>query len=168
MVRESIFNILGDRPEGRVVYDLFAGSGALGLEALSRGASHSVFIEKDRRNFRLIRDNIATLRFEGRAAVIAADAYRWAQTFTADGDAPLLILIDPPYRDFGDRPEKIRAVLTSLIERIPIGSTIVLEAERDGHEAVLPDIARWDVRKYSRTQIAFLDLLAPAESDDPS
>ncbi len=166
MVRESIFNILGDRAEGRVVYDLFAGSGALGLEALSRGAEHAVFVEKDRRNFRLIRDNLATLRFEGRGAVIAADAYRWAQTFTIEGIDPVLVLIDPPYRDFGDRPEKIRSLLTALVERLPVGSTIVLEAERDGHQAVLPDISRWDIRKYSRTQIAFLDLDAASGTDE--
>jgi 16S rRNA (guanine966-N2)-methyltransferase len=168
MVRESIFNILGDRAEGRVVYDLFAGSGALGLEALSRGAEHAVFVEKDRRNFRLIRDNIATLRFEGRGAVVAADAYRWAQTFEAEGDAPVLVLIDPPYRDFRERPERVRAMIAALVERLPVGSTIVLEAERDGDAAVLPDIERWDIRKYSRTHIAILDLDAPEDAGEES
>lgn len=158
MVRESIFNILGDRAEGRVVYDLFAGSGALGLEALSRGAEHAVFVEKDRRNFRLIRGNLATLRFEGRGAVVAADAYRWVHAFEADGDAPVLVLIDPPYRDYQDRPEKVRALIATLVERLPASSTIVVEAGRDHHASVLPDIERWDVRKYSRTQIAVRDL----------
>ena len=60
----------------------------------------------------------------------------------------------------------VRALLTALVERLPVGSTIVLEAERDGHQAVLPEISRWDIRKYSRTQLAFLDLDAVGGSDE--
>src|SRR4051795_13040025 len=100
MVREAIFNILADLPEGRPIYDLFAGTGALGLEALSRGGEHAVFVEKDRKNAALIRRNLATLKLEGRGGVLTADAYKWAKTFTPDIDEPTLVLMDPPYRDF--------------------------------------------------------------------
>src|SRR5271170_3131753 len=77
LVRESLFNILGAEVAGRFVVDLFAGTGALGLEALSRGASRAVFIERKRENVALIYRNLATLRFEDRARVFTADAYRW-------------------------------------------------------------------------------------------
>src|SRR5947209_5066116 len=69
LVRESLFNILGESVEGLVVVDLFAGTGALGLEALSRGAERAIFVERNRENVALIRRNIATLRYEDRAQV---------------------------------------------------------------------------------------------------
>ena len=81
LVRESLFNILGDLVVDRTVFDLFAGTGALGLEALSRGAERAVFIERDRDCVGLIIRNVATLRYEDRASVKLADAYRWARTF---------------------------------------------------------------------------------------
>jgi 16S rRNA (guanine966-N2)-methyltransferase len=158
MVRESIFNILADRPDGRTVYDLFAGTGALGLEALSRGASFSLFIEKDRRNLGLIKRNIATLRYEGSGSILGADAYRWVQTFAPEDDEPVLVLIDPPYREIAEKPERVRAMLVELIARLPAGSTIMLESESDPEEDVLPDRDSWDIRKYGGTQVAFLDL----------
>src|SRR4051812_32749637 len=76
LVRESIFNILGDLVEDRIVIDLFAGTGALGLEALSRGGRRAIFVEQNRDNVALIRRNLATLRYEDRARVFNADAYR--------------------------------------------------------------------------------------------
>lgn len=167
MVRESIFNILADRAEGRTAYDLFAGTGALGLEALSRGAAFAIFIEKDRRNLALIRRNLSTLRYQGRGAIVAADAYRWASTFTPEGDEPALVLIDPPYRDYDEKPERIRAMLSELIARLPRGSTVMVESERGQDADALPDPERWDIRKYGRTQIAFLDLDGPEPDEAP-
>ena len=69
MVRESLFNIVRELVVDRLVIDLFAGTGALGLEALSRGAERAIFVEKDRENVSLIIRNIATLRYEDRAQV---------------------------------------------------------------------------------------------------
>lgn len=158
MVREAIFNILADRPEGRPIYDLFAGSGGLGLEALSRGGLFAVFVEKDRKNVGLIRRNLATLKMQGRGGVIAADAYKWAKTFTPDGDAPTLVLMDPPYRDFSDHPARIRELITALVEKMPRGSTIVVESDRDHEEEVLPDPEAWDIRRYGGTRVAIRDL----------
>ena len=65
LVRESIFNIVGGLMPGRVAVDLFAGTGAVGLEALSRGAERAIFIEKNRENVGLIHRNIAILRYRG-------------------------------------------------------------------------------------------------------
>src|SRR3954452_7579299 len=77
-VRESLFNMVGGLMEGRVAVDLFAGTGAIGLEALSRGAERAIFVERDREAVSLIHRNIATLRYQDRAHVRLADAYRWA------------------------------------------------------------------------------------------
>lgn len=95
-VRESIFNALFslDAIEDARVLDLFAGSGALGLEALSRGAAHVTFVEADRRAAGVITDNVETFGFDDQASVVAADALGWlARTRTAFD----LVVCDPPY-----------------------------------------------------------------------
>ena len=158
MVRESIYNILGSRAEDRQVYDLFAGAGGLGLEALSRGATHVVFVERDRKNAALIRKNLSTLRYEGRGAVLVADAFRWAKTFAATDDAPVLLLLDPPYREYQEKPERIFELLDQLLTQLPDGSTIVVESDRDHKEGVLPEPDLWDIRRYGGTQIAVRDI----------
>src|SRR3954454_23421881 len=74
LVRESLFNILGEVVDGLVIVDLFAGTGTLGLEALSRGASRAIFVEQNRDNVALIHRNLATLRYEDRGLVLPTDA----------------------------------------------------------------------------------------------
>ena len=166
MVREAIFNILADRPEGRPVYDLFAGTGALGLEALSRGGAFALFVERDRKNVALIRRNMATLRFADRGGVVTADAYRWVKTFQPEKDEPCLVLLDPPYRDYADHPERLTELIGTLVERLPKGSTIVVESDKDHDTDVLPDPESWDVRRYGGTRVAFLDLEDLGPEDD--
>lgn len=162
LVRESIFNILGASVEGRVVVDLFAGTGALGLEALSRGAERAIFVEQNRDNVGLIHRNLATLRFEGSGAVRLTDAYRWARAFQAVDDAPMAVFVDPPYREYDDRPEKVNQMLRQLVEKLPEGSIVVVESSRSLDAEVLPDLAAWDVRRYGGTQVAVRTVTRPA------
>jgi 16S rRNA (guanine966-N2)-methyltransferase len=122
-VREAIFGVLGSLPAdvgldigGARVADLFAGSGALGIEALSRGAAHVTFVDSDRQAIAVIDDNLSDLGMAGsRAAVVCTDAVRWAATAR-----PLdLVLCDPPYH-FAQWPE--------LLSRLaPIAGVAVLE-----------------------------------------
>lgn len=97
-VRESIFNMLFSlgATDGATVIDLFAGSGALGIEALSRGAEHCTFVEQDRRAVECIRENLDVLGFTDRSTVIQADVVTWIERNTERVD---LILADPPYAD---------------------------------------------------------------------
>ena len=96
-VREALFSILGERVVGARCVDCFAGTGALGIEALSRGADEVLFVESDPKALVLLRENLARLPHEGRARVLEADALaprRWqAQAFPAS-----VVLADPPYR----------------------------------------------------------------------
>ena len=154
LVRESLFNILGEAVEGLLVIDLFGGTGALGLEALSRGAERAIFVERNRENAALIRRNIATLRYEDRAQVVMADAYRWAKSFVPVDAEPIVVFIDPPYADFEDHPERINRLLQGLAESLPDGSMIVAESSRKLESDLLPDLAAWDLRRYGGTQIA--------------
>ncbi|MBV8384801.1 MAG: 16S rRNA (guanine(966)-N(2))-methyltransferase RsmD [Planctomycetaceae bacterium] len=162
LVRESLFNILGGSVAGRVVVDLFAGTGALGLEALSRGASRAIFVEQNRANVALIYRNLATLRFEDRALVLATDAYRWARAFEAIDDEPIVVLLDPPYREFEDRAGKVNRLLRHLVEELSPDSIVVVESRAALDARVLPDITTWDVRRYGGTQVAIRALARPA------
>ena len=94
-VREAIFNLLRslDRIDGALVVDLFAGSGALGIEALSRGAAHCTFVEKHRGALAVIEANLATTKLADRADVRQGDAV----VFAARGASADLVLADPPY-----------------------------------------------------------------------
>ncbi len=156
LVREAIFNILGEAVEGLLVVDLFAGSGGLGLEALSRGAERAVFVEKHRVNVALIRRNLATLRFEDRGHVVVNDAFRWAKSMTPTAGEPVIIFMDPPYREFERSPERIHETLTGLVGSLPAGSILVVESSKGiVADEILPEPDLWDLRKYGGTQVAF-------------
>jgi 16S rRNA (guanine966-N2)-methyltransferase len=97
-VREAAFNLIGP-VDGASVLDLFAGSGAMGLEALSRGAARAVFVESDRDGCRAIDRNLAKLRLTG-AAVLCTDALRALAAEAAARRRYDLVLVDPPYGTF--------------------------------------------------------------------
>jgi 16S rRNA (guanine966-N2)-methyltransferase len=154
LVREALFNIVGDLVVGRPVVDLFAGTGALGLEALSRGAARALFIEKNRENVALIHRNIATLRYQDRCQVRLTDAYRWVRGLKPMEGPPMAVFLDPPYRDDLERRHQVLELLTLLVEKLPPGSLIALEASRGLDPSLLPDPDSWDVRRYGNTRLA--------------
>ena len=138
-VREAMFNSLYSwgAVEGAVVVDLFAGSGALGLEALSRGAARCIFVENDRRALVVLRDNIDRLGFDASARVVAGDG----PTFLASAPSCDLLLLDPPYA-FDD--------WSTLLDRVT-DADVVIESDR---EIELP--AGWEthrVRRYGSTVV---------------
>jgi 16S rRNA (guanine966-N2)-methyltransferase len=151
-VRESLFNVLSARIDftGAAVLDLYAGSGALGLEALSRGAASVLFVEADHRAAAVIANNIASLGVQGAtlrrgavAAVLAAGAGRPVD----------LVLADPPYDV--DAVE-IEAVLVALIDGgwATAGTVVVVERATSGPELAWPDGWRpWPSRRYGDTRI---------------
>lgn len=106
-VREALFDILGDTVVGARVLDLFAGSGALGIEALSRGARDASFVERDRRALAALRENLERLGLGTRSTVLRGDALARLSD-ECRGDGFDLVLADPPYED------PIGPVLTAL------------------------------------------------------
>ncbi len=168
LVRESIFNILGEAVEDRVVIDLFAGTGGLGLEALSRGASRAVFIELKAENITLIRKNIATLRYEDRTSVVKTDAHRWVRAFEPEAGEPVVIFLDPPYREYENHPERVRQSLEVLLAKLPDDSMLIIESRSDLDDAVLPDLDAWDLRRYGGTQVAIRVVDRSGGIDEPT
>jgi 16S rRNA (guanine966-N2)-methyltransferase len=108
-VRENVFNILGP-VEGATVLDLYAGSGAMGLEALSRGAAHAVFVERDPDAARTIERNLDKLGL--RATVLQRDA---VQVLSAETRKYDLVLVDPPYDMYADLEPKLARYLPSVL-----------------------------------------------------
>ena len=100
MVRESLFNIVGDLMPGRLVIDLFAGTGALGLEALSRGAARAIFVEKDRENVGADPSQHRDPPLPGPRPGRLADAYRWGAASSRPSRNPIAVFLDPPYREY--------------------------------------------------------------------
>jgi len=95
-VKEALFNLVRGHVEGQVVLDVFAGTGSIGLEALSRGAERAIFIERDRRIIRILRSNIEMLGVEERCQVVQADAL--GPSALAQCPRPAhLVFFDPPY-----------------------------------------------------------------------
>lgn len=141
-VREAVFNALGSLGivDGATVVDAFAGTGAMGIEALSRGAAHCTFIEKDRAALQVLRENISTLGLGDRSSVVSADV---VSALSQHGSCDLFIA-DPPY-GFTEWEQVLRNVSASVV---------VLESDRE-----ISDVDGWDTiraKKYGRTHVAFL------------
>jgi 16S rRNA (guanine966-N2)-methyltransferase len=155
-VRESVFNILehgiaGFELEGARVADLFAGTGALGIEALSRGAAFCVFIEDDADARAVIRRNVEAFGLTGQTRIFRRDA---TDLGTAGArDTANLMFLDPPY-GHGLVPRALTSVITG--HWLAPGAVVVCE-ERAGDIAVWPPTLQvLDQRTYGDTQIHFL------------
>jgi 16S rRNA (guanine(966)-N(2))-methyltransferase RsmD len=122
-LRETLFNVIAARVEGARVVDGYAGTGAVGIEALSRGAAHVTFVERDARAARLIAQNLARCGVEGRHAIIRADFTEAAGRLPAA--AFDLVLLDPPY----GAVEMTRA-LDGGVRLLAAGGLLVLERAR--------------------------------------
>ncbi len=148
-MRQTLFNILqGDIP-GAVFVDAYAGTGAVGIEALSRGARHVVFIEKNRAAADLIRSNLAALKAESRARVIHGPAALHLGGIEAD-----IVFIDPPY----PLEREYRAALEALESRPP-ALTIVQHSVRFALEDEQGPLRRTRIVKQGDNALSFFRLL---------
>ncbi len=160
-LREAVFNILAhgepSLPADARVLDVFAGTGALGLEALSRGAAHATFVEADRAAAALIRRNVEALREDANASIVTRDARRI-------GHAPTpvaLAFLDPPYGQGLAAP-----ALDALAAGgwLAPGAVIVVETGADEAVDWPPGFIETDVRHYGKARVTFLAWAAPQTS----
>jgi 16S rRNA (guanine(966)-N(2))-methyltransferase RsmD len=151
--RGALFNILVNEIPDRPFYDIFAGSGAVGIEALSRGAGQAMFIEKDGLAVQAILAHGKKFGVADRVRVLQVDAYRWVDKGTIPGE-PANYFVGPPYSDLRERAESILWLVTVLQKRIAPESVIALQTDDDYDPAQLPDSDHWDVRRYGRNQLA--------------
>jgi 16S rRNA (guanine(966)-N(2))-methyltransferase RsmD len=149
MVREALFSILAQTVPGRPFYDLFAGTGAVGLEALSRGADPVAFVERDFRVAGEIERHLQLFAISGNVSVRRADVYRWAETWEAP-DTAVNVFLGPPYPDFQKRAGDLVGLIATCQRKVRDDSVIVLQAEVGIAVADLPEGSNWKTRRYGR------------------
>ena len=158
-VREAIFNQVGP-VDGLSVLDLFAGSGALGFEALSRGAAHATLVERSPRAVATIRRNAAALGLEGRIRVVGADWRAGLARERAGGHVYGLVVIDPPYSLL---PRIVGALGPAIAAIAAPGAQVVLEHASALAPPELPDLpvaSRTD-RRYGDAAVSVIRLSGP-------
>jgi 16S rRNA (guanine966-N2)-methyltransferase len=154
-LRESIFNTIGPRVAGQVLLDLFAGTGAFGIEALSRRAQFAVFIDNHPEALALVQRNLINCRLQGRARVIKWNIFSNLNCLKGLGLTFELIFIDPPY-DCG----LIRPTLAHLEATGALGKDCRLIVEHAPKEPIPEDISSYalaDQRKYGKSLVSYLN-----------
>jgi 16S rRNA (guanine966-N2)-methyltransferase len=150
IVKEAMFNLVGPAIDGVHVLDLFAGSGAIGIEALSRGAAGVTFVDHEPRGLAILRQNLEVLDLKSLAQVVRADVVRWLESSPDQLKQAGYVFMDPPYED----PILDRAL--KAIDRVVTAATVVVEHSR---RQELPALTRMHVdrqRKYGDTMVSVL------------
>ena len=172
-VKQSLFDILTPRIEGAIVYDVFAGTGSLGLESLSRGAAFCTFFEQDRSALSRLTQNIASLRLQDKCRIVPGDLFKHFQranerphTFQEAGRpaatpasaSPDLIFLDPPYRFLTDRPDELLQLALHLTGAHMKPQTLLV-FRHDAHDALaLPRLTVTDQRTYGDMAIELMGM----------
>jgi 16S rRNA (guanine(966)-N(2))-methyltransferase RsmD len=148
-VKETLFGILGERVIDARVLDLYAGSGSVGIEALSRGAAHCEFVESDRRAMAAIRENLDRAGVAEDASVHQVDVVRYLDR-SAD-DRFSLVFLDPPYEE-----RAILAPLERLVARLTPGAAVVVKHHWRTPVPEPPGLTSWRERRFGETTLTFL------------
>ncbi len=162
-VREAIFNICGDTVVGARVLDLFAGTGAFGLEALSRGADSAVFVDASKQAVDVIRKNIAACGADSAATVLCADIGRNLHCLYSCNTLFDLVFMDPPYHK-----NAIAVAVDNIIKSgtLAPGAMVVIEhAANEPAPADKPCCPVIDVRRYGKTLVTFMRYMVEAEDN---
>jgi 16S rRNA (guanine966-N2)-methyltransferase len=163
-VKQTLFAVLEPELSGAAVLDLFAGSGAGGIEALSRGADSAVFVEKDAGAVRVIRENLRRTRLEAIGRVFRRDVLAWlAEAARETGEAPFrfdVVLLDPPYADtasLGHTLELLGAVTAAG------GVVVAKHFWRDAPPSLVGLLASERERRFGETALTFYRRLSGPE-----
>lgn len=149
-LRGALFNIVQNQIQGASFLDLFAGSGAMGLEALSRGAKRAVFIESNKEAVRCIRENIKNLGVEEQSLVLIGDAFRLVEKLIRENESFELIFADAPY------DESIAYRLLALVDESPILNSegmLFIEDSAKTHSASLKTLTLLSDRRTGRSTL---------------
>ena len=160
-IKESIFNIIQNRTRGAVVVDMFSGTGSLGLEAASRGASKCYLIDMGDTTFKMLQQNVDSLKFNDKCTCLKGDTYKYMQQFAEEKIEFDLIFIDPPYaKDM--IPPAIEIIETNGLLR----KDGLIVCKIDSSEEVYQGnstIYLCDLRKYGNTTVLFYEYKESAD-----
>lgn len=147
-VRESVFNLVGPSVVGKHVLDLFGGTGALALEAISRGAARATVVEQHNPTAAILRENAATLGATEQVEVIVGNSLLRSAWQSRLGSAPWLVFCSPPYAFFVERIAVMLDLVAGLMDTAPPESVLVVEADERFDFGLLKNPEAWDVRPY--------------------
>jgi 16S rRNA (guanine966-N2)-methyltransferase len=151
-VKQTLFAMLEPDLPGALVLDLFAGSGAAGIEALSRGARGATFVERDRAAVKVIELNLARTRLADRGTVVRAEALDWLRRVDRDATRFAIAIVDPPYAE----PALLAAALEALGPHVTQGGRVVAKHFwRDPPPAVAGLLASERERRFGETALTF-------------
>ena len=152
MVREAFFSLMGNAIPDRQFIDIFAGTGVMGMEAMSRGASAAHFIERDPQFSKDIESHLRTFNLTRQTKIYRTDAYRWASAWVAPKE-PVNIFLSPPFADLTDKTEDLLRVVEVLQSKVAEDSVIVVQTERDSPLDTAEMMRDWEKRHYGRNEL---------------
>jgi 16S rRNA (guanine(966)-N(2))-methyltransferase RsmD len=155
-VREAVFNLIGPGIKGKHAIDLFAGTGALGLEAISRGAIGGTFVERHFPTAELIRQNAAALGAAELCTILPANVLLWPRRWPSLPEVPWIVFCSPPWDLYGEEPDAVYNLIEMLLDRAPATSQMVVDTDERVDFSLLPRPEGWDVRAYPPAQIGIL------------
>lgn len=171
-VRGAVFNLLADEFKGFQAIDLFAGTGALGIEAVSRGAAGATLFERHFPTAKQIERMLQKLDLTGTCRVFPGDAFYWGRRLVQDDapseglpdrSRPWLVFCCPPYELFVSQHDELLQMLQAILDYAPTGSRIVVESDEQFSPADLPHPDQWQSRLYPPAVISLLRLDPPSE-----
>lgn len=146
--------MLGESVDGCMFYDVFAGTGIVGLEALSRGAARCVFIERDRPSINLIRRNLDHARFGPEASIRGGDAFVWSKHFLPDAQMQTIVFLGPPYPLFDEDLPRMLDLVADVQAQMTEKDILVLQFPRFVEPEGLPGASGWyRLRHYGKTRV---------------
>jgi len=164
MVRGALFSILGNAVPGRPFFDVFAGTGIVGLEALSRDASRVTFVERDFRVASEIGQHLQAVGGADRGTLVRTDVYRWVERWEAL-EEPVNVFFSPPFADFERRSDEFLATVAAVMQKAHPGSVLVVQSEQNAPLGPLPGEG-WEQRRYGRNVLLlWVKEEAPAGQD---
>lgn len=153
--KQSMFDVLTPWIAGAAVYDCFAGTGSLGLEALSRGSTFATFFEADGDALRLLAQNVQMLGVADRSRIVAGDLFAWIETAPPPPQPVDLIFLDPPYRYVAQKAGELNRLVGRLArEHLAPGGILVFRHDRRDKLELAP-LARYDQRDYGKMRVEF-------------
>jgi 16S rRNA (guanine966-N2)-methyltransferase len=155
-VREAVFNLLGPAVAGKHAIDLFAGTGALGFEALSRGAASATFVERHFPTADVIKKNAKALGVAERCTVVPANTLLWARRLPELPTTAWAVFCSPPYELYVSHTAEVLALVEQLLRHAPPESMFAIEADERFEFALLPRADQWDVREYPPAVVGIL------------
>jgi len=154
IVKEALFNILGDEIESNTILDLFGGTGAVGIEALSRGARFATFLDKGQQAVRTIQQNLLTTKYSDQAEVIRTDAFTYLSS-PPKLNFDLIYIAPPQYKQMWQKAIRLIDAKPELLSEN--GQIIVQINPIEWEELVLKNFNVFDDRKYGDTQLVFFE-----------